>query len=122
MLARALPAATPSSISPIRNSKTTVAASSVAPIKAAPTAAIVISISIEKGVPDRAAMIARRATGSRPTSIAATNAHRSTPGTAFPMTNAITKAKPQASVSWLLRDFHQGVPTSGFPPEWLTVF
>jgi hypothetical protein len=70
MLARALPAATPSSISPTRNRNTTAAPSSPAPMTTAPTAAMVISISIEKGVPKRAARIARRAIGRRPTSMA----------------------------------------------------
>ena len=60
MLARARLAATPSSSSPTRNRKTTVAASSVAPMMTAPTAAIVISISIENGVPAIAAAYARR--------------------------------------------------------------
>ncbi|MNI49492.1 hypothetical protein D3C73_1041040 [compost metagenome] len=71
MLERALPAATPSRSSPTRNRKTTAAASSDASMITAPTAAIVISISIENGVPAKAAMIARRAIGTRPNSIAA---------------------------------------------------
>ena len=74
MLARARPAATPSSSSPMRNRRTTIAASSVAPMKTAPTAAIVISVSIENGVPVIAAATARRAIGTSPTTMAATNA------------------------------------------------
>ena len=49
-------------------------ASSPAPMMTAPTAAIVISISIVNGVPASAAMTARRAIGTRPTSMAAINA------------------------------------------------
>ena len=70
MLSRAFPAATPSSSSPTRKRKTTAAASSVASMTSAPAAAIVISISMENGVPASAAMIALRAIGTRPTSIA----------------------------------------------------
>ncbi len=81
MLARALPAATPSSSSPIRNRRTTMAASSPAPMKTAPAAAMVISISIEKGVPDSAAMSARLAIGTRPTSMARVKIQGSVPGT-----------------------------------------
>ncbi|MCY1183416.1 hypothetical protein D9M73_240350 [compost metagenome] len=51
----------------------------------APTAAIVISISIEKGVPAIAAMMARRAIGTSPTSIAAVNIQGSNPGTNLPI-------------------------------------
>ena len=75
----------PSSNSPIRNRKTTAAASSLAPMITAPTAAIVISISIEKGVPASAAMTARLAIGTRPTSIAAVNIQKSSAGTSLPM-------------------------------------
>ena len=48
MLARARPAATPSSSSPTRNRNTTTAASSVAPMITAPTAAMVISFDRER--------------------------------------------------------------------------
>ena len=50
----------------------------------APTAAMVISISIENGVPASAAATARRAIGTRPTSIAATNGQGAAAGTAVP--------------------------------------
>ena len=86
MLARARPAATPSSNSPIRNRTTTAAASSVAPISTAPTAAMVISVSTENGVPANAAISARRAIGTRPTSSAARNSQRSAAGKAWPAT------------------------------------
>ena len=84
MLLRARPAATPSSISPTRNSKTTAAASSAAPMKTAPTAAMVISISMEKGVPWRAAEKARDAIGINPTARAARKAYRSREGNSVP--------------------------------------
>lgn len=74
ILSRALPAATPSSNSPTRNRNTTVAASSPALMMTAPTAAIVISISIENGVPEKAAMMARRAIGTSPISMATVKA------------------------------------------------
>ena len=52
------------------------AASSPAPMITAPTAAMVISVSMVKGMPLMAAMNARRpAIGTRPTSMATTNAH-----------------------------------------------
>ena len=86
MLLRARPAATPSSISPTRNRRTTAAASSAAPMKTAPTAAIVISISIENGVPYRAAVIARQPTGIRPTARAIRKAARSMDGKREPKT------------------------------------
>ncbi len=57
------------------------AASSVAPMKTAPTAAIVINISIENGVPAVAAAKARRAIGSRPTSMASVKIQGSVAGT-----------------------------------------
>ena len=60
------------------------AASSVAPISTAPTAAMLIRLSMVNGEPAVAAMIARRATGTRPTAIAARKAQRSVSGTALP--------------------------------------
>ncbi len=50
----------------------------------APTAAIVISVSMENGVPWRAADTALRATGTRPTAMAARKAQRSVAGAAWP--------------------------------------
>ena len=84
MLARARPAATPSSSSPTRNSSTTVAASSVAPMITAPMAAMVISVSMENGVPASAAATARRPIGISPTSRAARKAQWPIAGMAWP--------------------------------------
>ena len=56
--ARARPAATFSSSSPIVNRNTTTAASGVAPMRIAPTVAIDISVSMLNGEPARAAAIA----------------------------------------------------------------
>ena len=85
MLARALPAATPSSNSPIKNRKMTAAASSVAPMITAPSAAMVISISMENGEPANAVTIARRAIGIKPISIAATKAQAAIDGNSLPI-------------------------------------
>ena len=70
MPARARPAATFSSSSPIVNRNTTTAASEVAPMRIAPTVAIDISISMENGEPARAAAIALRPKKARPSSAA----------------------------------------------------
>ena len=106
MLARARLAATPSSSSPIRKRKTTVAASSAAPMKTAPIAATVISVSIENGVPAIAALIARRAIGTNPTIIASRKAHCSTAGMPLPSTNATASAAPDEMVSLALLVSH----------------
>ena len=106
MLALARPAATPSSSSPTRKRKTTTAASSAAPMKTAPTAATVISISIEKGVPRVAAVNARLATGTRPTSIARMKAADPISGNSCPATKAAAIARPQAMVSAAFRPRH----------------
>ena len=50
----------------------------------APMAAMVINISMENGVPAIAAMMARRAIGTRPTSIAAMNAYEAIDGIRWP--------------------------------------
>jgi hypothetical protein len=84
MLARARPAAKPSSISPTRKSRTTVAASSVAPMTTAPMAAIDISVSMENGLPAMAPATARRPIGTKPTSSATRNAQCPTSGTTRP--------------------------------------
>ncbi len=108
ILARARPAATPSSISPTRNNKTTTAASSVAPISTAPTAATVISVSIENGLPKVAATYARRATGTRPTSMASRKTQGPAAGMSRPIEKAATRRMPQAIVSKALRVRHHG--------------
>jgi hypothetical protein len=74
----------------------------------APVAAIIISISIENGIFASAAIVARRAIGTRPTSVAAVNIQDSSPGANLPVTQATAKAVPEATATHPLADFHQG--------------
>ncbi|GES42459.1 hypothetical protein RsS62_17110 [Rhizobium dioscoreae] len=71
-------------------------------------AAIVISISIENGVPILAAMKARRAIGTKPTSMAAVKIHISQAGISLPAPQAAASATPLAIVRRPLADFHHG--------------
>ena len=100
MPARARPAATPSSTSPMAKRKTTIAASAAAPIASAPAAATVISISIVKVWPSRAAANARRATGTRPISVATTPP--AGPGRTSCAMPAAASSAPVARTKWPL--------------------